>query len=285
MPRKVEIQTRRGTAAEWTSVDPILASGELGFETDTNKFKIGDGSTVWSSLVYFATETYYDDLYLLLTGGTLTGELTITPATDAVDAVTITDEDDNVILSVDTVNNRVGIGTADPDSKLEVNGDVHIDGDLFFETEGSGLPYGNCYGDGIAWLQEEAVDSQWYRITDADMVSGELNLITHDGSGRLTFTKAGRYLITYDIVWEGSESNGHVEFGLDINGSGTPHPASIMHDHTKTADAETPVSGTTILDITTAGHTLDVCIRDIDGSEPDLTVDDLRITVTMVGGT
>ena len=50
-----KIQLRRGTAAQWTSADPTLASGEVGFETDTNKFKIGDGSTAWSSLTYFTT--------------------------------------------------------------------------------------------------------------------------------------------------------------------------------------------------------------------------------------
>jgi len=48
----VRIQFRRGTAAEWTSADPTLAAGELGYETDTAKFKLGDGSTAWSSLDY-----------------------------------------------------------------------------------------------------------------------------------------------------------------------------------------------------------------------------------------
>lgn len=48
----VKIQLRRGTVAEWTSVNPVLLSGELGLETDTNKKKIGDGSTPWNSLPY-----------------------------------------------------------------------------------------------------------------------------------------------------------------------------------------------------------------------------------------
>ena len=48
-----QIQIRRGTAASWTSADPTLASGELGFETDTNKFKWGDGTTAWTSLDYY----------------------------------------------------------------------------------------------------------------------------------------------------------------------------------------------------------------------------------------
>ena len=49
-----EIQLRRDTAANWTSTDPTLAQGEIGYETDTNTFKIGDGATAWSSLTYFS---------------------------------------------------------------------------------------------------------------------------------------------------------------------------------------------------------------------------------------
>jgi prophage tail gpP-like protein len=48
----VKIQFRRGTAAEWTSANPTLLAGELGLETDTNKFKIGNGATAWTSLSY-----------------------------------------------------------------------------------------------------------------------------------------------------------------------------------------------------------------------------------------
>jgi hypothetical protein len=52
MPRKTLIQVRRDTATNWSTVDPVLASGEMGYETDTNKIKVGDGSTSWSSLSY-----------------------------------------------------------------------------------------------------------------------------------------------------------------------------------------------------------------------------------------
>jgi hypothetical protein len=47
-----QIQIRRGTAAQWTSTNPTLASGEQGFETDTGLSKIGDGTTAWNSLAY-----------------------------------------------------------------------------------------------------------------------------------------------------------------------------------------------------------------------------------------
>ncbi|NDG04403.1 MAG: hypothetical protein EB121_03520 [Alphaproteobacteria bacterium] len=47
-----QIQLRRGTAAQWTSANPTLAQGEVGVETDTSKFKVGTGSTAWTSLAY-----------------------------------------------------------------------------------------------------------------------------------------------------------------------------------------------------------------------------------------
>lgn len=47
-----QIQLRRGTAAQWVTANPILASGEPGLETDTLKFKFGDGTTRWNSLAY-----------------------------------------------------------------------------------------------------------------------------------------------------------------------------------------------------------------------------------------
>ena len=46
------IQFRRGTAQEWIQKDPILDSGEPGFETDTGLYKIGDGIRHWSELQY-----------------------------------------------------------------------------------------------------------------------------------------------------------------------------------------------------------------------------------------
>ena len=56
MARNALIQIRRDTASNWTSTNPTLASGEMGFETDTGKFKIGTGSTAWTSLSYASSE-------------------------------------------------------------------------------------------------------------------------------------------------------------------------------------------------------------------------------------
>lgn len=47
------LQVRAGLASEWTSANPVLALGEIGFERDTTKLKIGNGTSQWSALSYF----------------------------------------------------------------------------------------------------------------------------------------------------------------------------------------------------------------------------------------
>jgi hypothetical protein len=76
----VQIQLRRDTASNWTSNNPTLAQGEFAIETDTDKYKIGDGSTAWTSLSYSSLPANV----LPLTGGTLTGALTINGASPLV---------------------------------------------------------------------------------------------------------------------------------------------------------------------------------------------------------
>ena len=44
---------RNGTAAAWTAANPVLLAGEMGIETDTRRYKIGDGATAWAGLSYY----------------------------------------------------------------------------------------------------------------------------------------------------------------------------------------------------------------------------------------
>lgn len=67
------IQLRRGTAAQWTSDNPVLQDGELGIETDTAKAKLGDGSTAWTSLGYWDPDGATIGSFLPLAGGTMSG--------------------------------------------------------------------------------------------------------------------------------------------------------------------------------------------------------------------
>lgn len=48
----IQIQLRRGLSTEWTTADPVLAEGEIAVETDTLKFKVGNGVTNWNILPY-----------------------------------------------------------------------------------------------------------------------------------------------------------------------------------------------------------------------------------------
>lgn len=70
------IQLRRDTAANWTSTNPTLSQGEIGYETDTGKLKIGDGATAWAVLGY-ALATIYQAL-----DADLTAIAGLTPSND-----------------------------------------------------------------------------------------------------------------------------------------------------------------------------------------------------------
>lgn len=48
----VRIQFRRDTAERWAQVNPVLSSGEPGYEIGTGLMKIGDGATAWNDLDY-----------------------------------------------------------------------------------------------------------------------------------------------------------------------------------------------------------------------------------------
>ena len=80
-----QIKLRRDTAANWTSANPTLGSGEPGFETDTGKLKIGDGSTNWNALGYATPGTagvYSNTMaaaYLTIYSGNISaGNITVT---------------------------------------------------------------------------------------------------------------------------------------------------------------------------------------------------------------
>ena len=63
------IKLRRDTATNWTSINPILAAGEPGLETDTGKIKYGDGASAWALLNYGGSDTLADDGSVLISAG------------------------------------------------------------------------------------------------------------------------------------------------------------------------------------------------------------------------
>ncbi len=103
------MQQRRGTAAQWTSADPILAAGEIGFETDTSQFKIGDGTNHWADLSYFKN---LEDL-----GGTLDDYIPLTQR-DAANGVATLDA--NGYIPVTQLGNILGDAPAILDTLDEI---------------------------------------------------------------------------------------------------------------------------------------------------------------------
>ena len=93
------IQFIRGTAEAMTEVNPLLLAGELGLETDTGKYKIGDGVTAWNSLNYSGLRVPSGSSVYVVKGGSYVPALLVekpsewTPTIDDADIVIIVDED------------------------------------------------------------------------------------------------------------------------------------------------------------------------------------------------
>jgi hypothetical protein len=83
----VQIQFRRDIAANWTSVNPILAEGEFGLETDTSRYKIGNGSSNWNALSYASLPS------------------------NAIDVAVIDAKGDLLVGTADNTVGRVAVGT------------------------------------------------------------------------------------------------------------------------------------------------------------------------------
>jgi hypothetical protein len=119
------MQQRRGTAAQWISTNsgngPILNAGEIGFETDKNKFKIGDGTNHWINLDYFidANSTVNPAFGSSITfeGATANAFETTVAVTDptADRTITLPDASGTVVL-------------ADGSGNLTVSGDLTVSG-------------------------------------------------------------------------------------------------------------------------------------------------------------
>ena len=87
---------RRDTASNWTSNNTVLLAGEWGIESDTKRFKIGDGATAWQSLDYVPIP----DTNRLLTGNlTVGGDLTVNGTTTPISPQNLLVEDKNIEIA------------------------------------------------------------------------------------------------------------------------------------------------------------------------------------------
>lgn len=116
-----QIQFRRGTAAEWSAANPILAQGELGINLDGNRFKIGTGLTSWNNLDYTA-------VFDVITQPTTAPIVYPTFANNSgVTNVGIATSGSTSFVYIPS-NGNLGIGTTNATSKLTVAGNLLVTG-------------------------------------------------------------------------------------------------------------------------------------------------------------
>lgn len=114
----VRIQVRRGTSTQWSNINPVLAAGEIGLETDTRRIKFGDGSSTWSALSYLnpgdIEEISQDAVNSALTAGTGITKVyndASNTITLAVDTSVIATKAELAEVSQDSVNDALVAGT------------------------------------------------------------------------------------------------------------------------------------------------------------------------------
>lgn len=168
MTTTARIQMRRDTAAAWTSANPTLSAGEPGYETDTGKFKVGDGATAWVSLGYFIRDLRRSvDLYIpvgdettAITTGTakatfrmpfamaltsVRGSLSTAQATGTVFTVDVNEAGTSVLSTKLTIDNTektsttAAVAPVISDAALADDAEITVDVDQIGDSTAKGL--------------------------------------------------------------------------------------------------------------------------------------------------
>jgi hypothetical protein len=125
MAVQTQFQFRRGTASQWTSTNPTLAAGELGYETDTGKFKIGTGSAAWTSLSYASGGNQFDTS-IVFEGATSNNFETTLAVTDPTADRTITFPDASGTVAL--TETSVSFNDITATGNLSVAGNITVSG-------------------------------------------------------------------------------------------------------------------------------------------------------------
>lgn len=109
----VRFRLRRDTAANWTSINPVLALGEPGLETNTRRVKYGDGTTAWNSLAY-SGEAFTASITALAALTPAADRLPYFTSTSAAALATLTSYARSLLDDSDapTARGTLGLGTA-----------------------------------------------------------------------------------------------------------------------------------------------------------------------------
>jgi len=229
-----QIQVRRDSAADWTSNDPTLAQGEIGYETDTGKFKFGDGTNPWSSLAYANPD---ESILANSTGYTVTDNdgYSYIMVSSSCSAKTIT-----LPTAADNSNREVTIKKVDSNS-----GYVTIDGEGAETIDGSTTKrlatqysFMQLISDGTEWhvanFYHAPYLTTWTGSTD--WTNAEYTM-THNFGANLSDLSVSVYLSS-----DGTEGNAF-EIGYITSGSAGPYGITFFQSSTDAIKMQTGTDG------------------------------------------
>lgn len=297
----IQIQLRRGTESQWTSANPILAQGEVAYSTDTNKIKIGNGSSTWTQLSYVSSNSDQ------LTEGSTNLFFTTERAQDAVGGMVTGNTESGISVTYDDETGKLNFDVSDPiltftgdatgsgtitnlgNTSIELtvadNSHNHTASNISDFTEATQ----DVVGDMVSSNTESGISVSY------DDETGKLNFnvndptitLSGDVTGSATMTDLGNVTITTTIATDS------VALGADTTGNyiatiaGTTDQISVTGSGSETAAVtlSLPQSIATTSSPTFAGGTLDAVrigvtnANEIDTSSGNLILDSTGGTV------
>ena len=222
------IQIRRGLSTLWTSTNPILNAGEWGYETNTGRYKIGDGITVWTSLDYAAVtpDSYVAGSGIGLTQGSLGSTLTV--AVTGIPASLVTDFNSAVnslitSASIDIETIQDIIGTSGVTGGFGTSASYN-DSTGYTSVAATGLTLRVVSGSGISVSSSSENNNNVYTVSLSDptiqaadvtdfasAVSGLLPAISSGTNTNITFSGN-----TYTVNVSGVALSGHTHTWADL---------------------------------------------------------------------
>lgn len=191
-----KLQIRRDTAANWTSANPTLSAGEFGFETDTKKLKIGDGSTAWASLAYFDDQlSGLDSSEVITLLGNRTVQHIIPAGNELYDLGDSTHRFRDLYLSGNTLKLGDATLSADSGGALTLPSTIKIGGTTLQATA-SGVTIGDSGGAildsaavlgfiNAAYIQANQITYNNNNFADSAFVTAQINNLIDGAPGTL----------------------------------------------------------------------------------------------------
>lgn len=202
-----QIQVRRDTAANWSSANPTLAAGEIGFETDQNKFKIGTGAVAYNSLSYAGGSEL---------GNTLSNVNTITSETGS--NMTFTADGGTMTLGVDNATHSTLNKNGDGTTKITVGYVVSTNPAFPLNGSGFGTP-----------VNMNVQDGNGFTFNASDVQLGQVQNLADGDTARIIYpANGGGNNVMFYVA-----ANTNIKFGTMSGSTTTPFDGTFGGSNTE----------------------------------------------------